>query len=73
MESQDPRQRRIEQLESSLTYLQSDFETLNSVVLEIHGRLDQLQATMQRLTLRLEAVQEPEAPRSLEDERPPHY
>ena len=73
MASNESLAKRIEQLESAVSYLQNDYETLNGVVLEINGRLDQMQAALDRLTLRLESVQEPEAPRSLEEERPPHY
>lgn len=73
MASNESLAKRIEQLESAVSYLQNDYETLNGVVLEINGRLDQMQAALDRLTLRLESVQEPEETRSLEEERPPHY
>ena len=64
---------RLTDLESSLMHLQSDFDSLNEIVLENSRRLDKLSAMIQRLTDRIDSADDDEPPRSLEDEKPPHY
>ena len=64
---------RLTELEMSLMHLQGDFEMLNDVVLDNSQRLQKLTLMLQRLTDRLDRVNENESPRNLEDERPPHY
>ena len=66
---------RINDLESKLMYLQKDLEALNETVLENTLRLEKLKIAVDRLTHRLESqvAASEEEPRSLEDEKPPHY
>ncbi len=74
MHNQEKTDERLNALESSLTYLQNDYEQLNETVLENTKRLEQLKLAVDRLTLRIEqsGSQTPEV-RNLEDEKPPHY
>ena len=73
MEKQEKVVDRLNGLESSLTYLQNDYEQLNETVLENTKRLEQLKLAVDRLILRVEQAgsQTPEV-RNLEDEKPPH-
>lgn len=66
---------RLTHLEVALAHQQRDYETLNLVVTEQANQLDRLRRSVQRLTERLEALQTAAeaAPRSLEDDKPPHY
>ena len=66
---------RITFLEVALTHQQRDYETLNLVVTEQANQIDRLRRSLQRLTDRLETLQTAAetAPRTLEDEKPPHY
>ena len=64
---------RVTDLESSLMHLQSDFESLNEIVLDNARRLDKLKVLIQRLTNRLDSVGDVEASGDLEEEKPPHY
>jgi len=77
MEKQEKINDRLNELESSLTYLQNDYEQLNETVLENTKRLEQIKLAVDRLILRIEqsGSQTPEVPevRNLEDEKPPHY
>lgn len=74
MDNQEKTNERLNALESSLTYLQNDYEQLNETVLENTKRLEQLKLAVDRLILRIEqsGSQTPEV-RNLEDEKPPHY
>ena len=74
MHNQEKTDERLNALESSLTYLQNDYEQLNETVLENTKRLEQLKLAVDRLILRIEqsGSQTPEV-RNLEDEKPPHY
>ena len=74
MENQEKISERMNSLESSLTYLQNDYEQLNETVLENTKRLEQLKLAVARLTARLEqAGSQGDEVRNLEDEKPPHY
>ena len=66
---------RINDLEAKLMYLQKDIEALNETVIENTLRLERLKVSVDRLTHRLESqvAAAEEEPRSLEDEKPPHY
>ena len=74
MDNQEKTNERLNALESSLTYLQNDYEQLNETVLENTKRLEQLKLAVDRLILRIEqsGAQTSEV-RNLEDEKPPHY
>jgi len=74
MEKQEKIIDRLNGLESSLTYLQNDYEQLNETVLENTKRLEQLKLAVDRLILRLEqSGSQTSEVRDLEDEKPPHY
>ena len=74
MENQEKISERMNSLESSLTYLQNDYEQLNETVLENTKRLEQLKLAVARLTARLEqSGSQGDEVRNLEDEKPPHY
>ncbi|WP_164101245.1 SlyX family protein [Candidatus Laterigemmans baculatus] len=67
---------RITHLEVALAHQQRDYETLNLVVTEQANQLDRLRRSVQRLAERLEGLQaaaETATPRTLEDDKPPHY
>ncbi len=73
MTSNDRDSDRMTELEFSMMHLQKDFESLNEVVLQNGKRMDELKSLIQRLSDRLDASLDPAEPRSLEDEKPPHY
>jgi len=74
MEKNEKIDDRLNGLESSLTYLQNDYEQLNGTVLENTERLEQLKLAVDRLILRIEqAGSQTSEVRNLEDEKPPHY
>lgn len=66
---------RVTHLEVALAHQQRDYETLNLVVTEQANQIDRLSRSLRRLTERIEALQAAAeaAPRTLEDEKPPHY
>ncbi|MFK7767770.1 MAG: SlyX family protein [Mariniblastus sp.] len=75
-ETMDPNEhnaKRLTNLETSLMHLQSDYDSLNEVVLDNARRLDKMAAMLQRLTEKFEAASEPVQERNAEDEKPPHY
>jgi len=74
MDNQEKFGERLNSLESSLSYLQNDYDQLNETVLENTKRLEQLKLAVERLTSRMDQAgsQTPEV-RNLEDEKPPHY
>ncbi|MFO0820962.1 MAG: SlyX family protein [Pirellulales bacterium] len=65
---------RCERLESRYAHLERVVETLNEVVIEQGKRIALLERQVALLTHQWQAVAEtgPE-PRSLEDDKPPHY
>lgn len=72
--SEEKNQQRLNDLESKLMYLQKDYDALNETVLENTRRLEQLTMEIARLNVQLRSqVDAAEQPRSLEDEKPPHY
>ena len=74
MENQDKFGQRLNSVESSLAYLQNDYDQLNETVLENTKRLEQLKLAVERLTARLEqSGAQTDEVRNLEDEKPPHY
>jgi SlyX protein len=73
MDDAEKNTKRVTDVESSLMHLQSDFDSLNEIVLDNVRRLDKLTALVQRVTDRLDSAGDDEAPRDPEDEKPPHY
>ena len=69
-------EKRLIDLETSLGLLQHDFEAQNEMILLNTRQLEQMQRTIKRMSAMIEALPptgSPEGPRSLEDEKPPHY
>lgn len=66
---------RVQRLETALAHHQRDYDALNDVVTKQASELDRLRATLRRMTERIEALQAAAetAPRTLEDDKPPHY
>lgn len=65
---------RFEALETLTMHMQNDYEQLNEVILKQQSEIQQLQTQIVRLEGRLdEQASSDEAPRTLEDEKPPHY
>ncbi len=74
MDNQEKTGDRLNALESTLTYLQNDYDQLHETVLENTKRLEQLKLSVDRLILRIEqAGSQGSEVRNLEDEKPPHY
>lgn len=65
---------RLTDVEELLTHLQRQAQDLDQVVLQQQKQIEMLQAELRRLSTLLTALSEPPPePRSLEDDRPPHY
>ena len=64
---------RMNRVEIALTHLQMDYEAINETVLLYGKRFEKLEATIQKLTARLENTQSGSEERKPEDEKPPHY
>ena len=73
MDQDKKNDQRLTELESTLMHLQNDYDSLNAVVRENTGRIEQMAKAIERLTARLESVSESEQERNAEDEVPPHY
>jgi uncharacterized coiled-coil protein SlyX len=77
MKPSDTHEPRIANLEIAFAHHQRDYDTLNSVVTEYANQIDALKRTVQRLTERLASLEaltsQTGPPRTLEDDRPPHY
>ena len=63
----------IERLETKIAFLESANVELSDVVYRQQQEIQALRAGLDALTQRLEAAQTVDTPRSLEEERPPHY
>ncbi len=67
---------RMAKLEIAMAHLQRDYDSLNSVVTEQAGLLDRYRSHFTRLQQQVEILRNSAnnaVPRSLEDDRPPHY
>ena len=65
---------RLTDLETRYTHLQRTVEELNAVIVSQDQRLEALERKIVLLATQLGALAEREPePRSLEDEKPPHY
>lgn len=72
--SEERTHHRLNNLESSLAYLQKDYDSLNEAVLENTKRLEQIKQAVTHLTRQLEGlIDASNEPRRVEDEKPPHY
>ena len=63
----------IERLETKIAFLESANTELSDVLYRQQQEIQELRARLDALTQQVLAAQTVEAPRSLEDERPPHY
>jgi len=70
----DDLQQQLVGLEQAMMHADRLLETLNEVVCSIQDRLDEQDRRLDKLeqAIRL-ATTMPQTPRTLEDERPPHY
>jgi uncharacterized coiled-coil protein SlyX len=73
MDGVEKNSKRLTELETNVMHLQSDFEALNSVVLENTRRLEEMRVMIERLLVQVKSKDETARPRNLEDEKPPHY
>jgi SlyX protein len=69
----DPRDERIVELEVRFTLQQDLLQQLSDALWEQQRVLDRLSAKVKQLEQRASSADEPEAPRSPEDDVPPHY
>ena len=63
----------LEQVQSKIAYLEHAVAELSDVVFRQHLEIKALQSRLQTLIERLGTQAADEAPRTLEQERPPHY
>ena len=63
----------IERLETKIAFLESANVELSDVLYRQQLDIQELRARLDALTQQVLAAHTPEPPRSLEDERPPHY
>jgi uncharacterized coiled-coil protein SlyX len=63
----------IERIETKIAFLESANVELSDVVYRQQQEIAALRARLDALTQRMEAAQAPYTPRTLEEERPPHY
>jgi uncharacterized coiled-coil protein SlyX len=65
---------RVETLETILTHLQKAYDELNLVVYNQQREIDAIKQAMGKLTVSYQSLVEAErSPRTLADDRPPHY
>ncbi len=60
-------------LETALGLLQHDYEQQNEMILANSRRLDKIEKLLRNMHLQIESLQIPHEPRTLEDDKPPHY
>ena len=63
-------EQRLTELEIKVSYLEKSFDELSQVVRELFARLSAVEKECRRTR---ETAEAPEAPRSLADEKPPHF
>lgn len=63
----------LEQIQTKIAFLERGSAELSDVVFGLHKEIQALEAKLEALRDRLSGAQSDEAPRSLEQERPPHY
>ena len=67
-------EQKIIDLESSMGLLQRDYEKQNEMLLQNTRLIQQMDLNLKRLFDQLQNLQtDPDAGRTIEDERPPHY
>ena len=63
----------LEQIQTKIAFLERASAELSDVVFGLHKEMQSLEAKLEALRDRLSGAQSDEPPRSLEQERPPHY
>jgi uncharacterized coiled-coil protein SlyX len=63
----------LEQIQTKIAFLERASAELSDVVFRQHKEIQALEAKLKALSDRLSGAQSDESPRSLEQERPPHY
>lgn len=63
----------IERIETKIAFLEGAIAEFSDVIFRQHRDIDALRDQLATLTTRLQAYQENSAPRTPQDERPPHY
>jgi uncharacterized coiled-coil protein SlyX len=63
----------LEKIEAKIAYLERTTVELSDVVFSQHREIQALQAQVNALKERLNAVQADDPPRGMDQERPPHY
>ncbi len=63
----------LERLETKIAFLERANNELSDVVYQQHREIEALRARLESLADRVVALQSEEPPRTLEDEKPPHY
>jgi SlyX protein len=63
----------LEQIETKIAYLERTSAELSDVIFRQDREIQALQAQVNALRDRLNAVQADDLPRALDQERPPHY
>jgi uncharacterized coiled-coil protein SlyX len=63
----------LELIQTKIAFLERASAELSDVVFRQHKEIQALEAKLKALTDRLSGAQSDENPRSLEQERPPHY
>lgn len=72
--NEHPLERRLVAMEELMTHLDRVLQELNEVVLNQQQRLERLETRWSRMANELEIVsQHVTEPRTLEDDKPPHY
>jgi len=63
----------LEQIQTKIAFLERASTELSDVLFRQHKEIQALEAKLKALSDRLNSAQSDENPRSLEQERPPHY
>jgi uncharacterized coiled-coil protein SlyX len=63
----------LEQIQTKIAFLERASTELSDVLFRQHKEIQALEAKLKVLSDRLNSAQSDENPRSLEQERPPHY
>ena len=66
-------EKKFEQLELKIAYLEQANQELSDVVYRQQGELDVLRDRLKLLAARIEESAQPQRPYTEEEERPPHY
>lgn len=63
----------IERIETKIAFLERAIAECSDVIFRQHRDIDALRDQFATLTARLQAYEENVTPRTIQDERPPHY